>query len=262
MQSKLNQITNGETLLAPIQAFLKCETPAAWITIAAKPESLPVLLVDHLICELKAAQTAAWLLRKYALTPESGKQIQAWLQPYEDFVYRHQGEMSDFQAHKISKQPLIARSDCAYSKALIDKMVLLIKEELHHFYQVLEFLEPHQIEARSIPAGRYAKELMRQVRTFEPATLVDKLICGAYIEARSCERFAKLAPYLAPELTQFYRSLLRSEARHYEDYLELAQMISADSIAPRVEQIGAAEAALILAPDDEFRFHSGSPQID
>ncbi|PQO61000.1 tRNA-(ms[2]io[6]A)-hydroxylase, partial [Klebsiella pneumoniae] len=26
--------------------------------------------------------------------------------------------------------------------------------------------------------------------------LIDKLICGAYIEARSCERFAALAPWL------------------------------------------------------------------
>uniref|UniRef100_D2U3U2 tRNA-(MS[2]IO[6]A)-hydroxylase n=1 Tax=Arsenophonus nasoniae TaxID=638 RepID=D2U3U2_9GAMM len=28
----------------------------------------------------------------------------------------------------------------------------------------------------------------------EPNTLIDKLIIGAYIEARSCKRFAKLAP--------------------------------------------------------------------
>lgn len=77
-----------------------------------------------------------------------------------------------------------------------------------------------------ITASRYARGLLREVTTHEPDTLVDKLICGAYIEARSCERFAALAPYLDPELAKFYRSLLRSEARHYQDYLTLARQIS------------------------------------
>jgi len=67
---------------------------------------------------------------------------------------------------------------------------------------------------------------MTNVRTHEPAILIDKLICGAYIEACSCERFAKLAPYLDDELNKFYIYLLRSEARHYEDYLSLAQKVA------------------------------------
>ncbi|WP_420837764.1 tRNA isopentenyl-2-thiomethyl-A-37 hydroxylase MiaE [Arsenophonus endosymbiont of Bemisia tabaci] len=45
--------------------------------------------------------------------------------------------------------------------------------------------------------------------------LIDKLIIGAYIEARSCKRFAKLAPHLETSLAKFYISLLRSESRHY-----------------------------------------------
>jgi tRNA-(ms[2]io[6]A)-hydroxylase len=60
--------------------------------------------------------------------------------------------------------------------------------------------------------------------------LIDKLICGAYIEARSCERFAALAPWLDDDLQKFYLSLLRSEARHYQDYLDLAQKIAGEDI--------------------------------
>ena len=41
-----------ENLLAPIQTFLKCVTPQAWIEEAIKPENLSVILIDHLICEL------------------------------------------------------------------------------------------------------------------------------------------------------------------------------------------------------------------
>jgi hypothetical protein len=47
--------------------------------------------------------------------------------------------------------------------------------------------------------------MIREIRTHDPATLIDKLICGAYIEARSCERFAKLAPFLDDELNRFLR---------------------------------------------------------
>lgn len=89
--------------------------------------------------------------------------------------------------------------------------------------------------------------------------LIDKLICGAYIEARSCERFAATAPWLDDDLQKFYLSLLRSEARHYQDYLDLAQKIAGEDISERVRQLGEAEAALILRPEAEFRFHSGVP---
>ena len=110
-----------------------------------------------------------------------------------------------------------------------------------------------------ITASRYAKGMLKAVRTHEPLTLIDKLICGAYIEARSCERFAALAPFLDEELQKFYLSLLRSEARHYQDYLRLAQQVSDDDITPRVKLFGEVEAELILSPDSEFRFHSGVP---
>ncbi|KTN00001.1 tRNA isopentenyl-2-thiomethyl-A-37 hydroxylase MiaE, partial [Salmonella enterica] len=105
----------------------------------------------------------------------------------------------------------------------------------------------------------YAKGMLKAVRTHEPLTLIDKLICGAYIEARSCERFAALAPWLDEDLQTFYLSLLRSEARHYQDYLALAQQISAEDISARVRYFGEVEADLILSPDREFRFHSGVP---
>ena len=66
-------------------------------------------------------------------------------------------------------------------------------------------------------------------------------------------------PYLDDDLQAFYLSLLRSEARHYQDYLALAQQVSADDISSRVRFFGEVEAALITSPDDEFRFHSGVP---
>jgi tRNA-(ms[2]io[6]A)-hydroxylase len=245
-------------LLEPINTFLQCETPQAWIDEAIKPENLPNLLRDHANCELKAAQTAMLLLRRYAVDKQSSDALLAWLKPYEDFVYRKIGN-GDFSDYISLSKKLISKSDFEHGDDLISKMVLLIKEELHHFQQVWEMMQSRGITYDNITASGYARGMMKGVRTHEPAKLSDTLICGAYIEARSCERFAKLAPYLDSELEKFYESLLRSEARHFQDYLTLATKVSTTSIDERITFFGEKEAQLIQIPDKEFRFHSGVP---
>ncbi|MBU2224409.1 MAG: tRNA isopentenyl-2-thiomethyl-A-37 hydroxylase MiaE [Gammaproteobacteria bacterium] len=250
---------NNNELLAPIQSFLLCETPTRWLDEAAKPERLPILLQDHLICELKAAQTAMYLLRRYACDQESSATLLHWLKPFEDFAYRFNGDVQSLkQAEKLNKS-IIGRSDFPHSNLIIDRMVLLIREELHHFCQVLEIMQQRGIAYENISASRYAKTLVQHCKTHEPQILIDKLICGAYIEARSCERFAKLAEQVDPVLATFYTSLLRSEARHFADYLELAQVMSKTDITPRVQFFGKLEAELITTPDADFKFHSGCP---
>lgn len=249
-----------DKLLNPINAFLQCPTPQSWIDEAIKPENLHTMLVDHANCELKAAQTAMLLLRRYAVDQQSGDALLAWLKPYEDFVYRKIGN-GDFSDYVSLSKKLISKSDFAHGDELISKMVLLIKEELHHFQQVWEIMQSRGVAYDNLTASRYARGLMKHVRTHEPAKLSDTLICGAYIEARSCERFAKIAPYLDDELGQFYVSLLRSEARHFQDYLSLAYSIAGESIESRVAKFGVVEAELIQTADVMFRFHSGTPNF-
>ncbi|MCL9774337.1 tRNA isopentenyl-2-thiomethyl-A-37 hydroxylase MiaE [Vibrio methylphosphonaticus] len=251
--------TQMEQILAPINQFLHCPTPDSWVAEAKKIENLPVILIDHLLCELKAGQSAMYLLRKYAVDAKSSEILQEWFKPYEQFAYRKQGNSDSLRGKSNISKSIMAKSASPYSQDLIDKMMLLIKEELHHFYQVLEILEGRNIPYHPIPAGRYAKGLLSKATTHEPNTLIDKLIIGAYIEARSCERFAKLAPYMDDDISKFYVSLLRSEARHYQDYLKLAEQISGDDITERVAYFGKIEADLITSPDSDFKFHSGVP---
>lgn len=248
-----------DQLLAPIKQFLQCETPDEWVEQACKPENLSVVLIDHLVCELKAAQSAMYLIRKYAVDGQSGEALLKWLKPFEDFTYRKTGDWRELLKHNNLTKSMLPKSGTPYGQDLIDKMVLLIKEELHHFYQVLEIMNDNGIEYEYVTSSRYAKGLLTHVKTFEPDKLVDKLICGAYIEARSCERFAKLAPHVDKRLGDFYVSLLRSEARHYQDYLTLAEQIASQDIAERVAFFGKVEAELIYSDDEDLRFHSGKP---
>ncbi len=200
-----------------------------------------------------------YLIRKYAVDTSSASNLLDWFKPYEDFAYRKVGSLQTLKGKSHISKAIMAKSDSPYSQDLIDKMVLLIKEELHHFYQVLEIMQARDIAYEPIPASRYAKGLISHMTTHEPQTLIDKLIIGAYIEARSCERFAKLAPHMDEDIAKFYISLLRSEARHYQDYLALAEAIAGHNIDERIAYFGRLEADLISSPDSDFKFHSGIP---
>lgn len=143
---------------------------------------------------------------------------------------------------------------------LLNKMSRLAREELRHFEQVLKAMHDRGIAYQPLSASRYAQGLHAGVRRQEPGRLVDTLIVGALIEARSCERFGRIAPHLDAKLGEFYQSLLKSEARHFNDYLRLANMVAdADDIDRRLEHFRALERGLIEEPDTEFRFHSGVP---
>jgi tRNA-(ms[2]io[6]A)-hydroxylase len=197
--------------IAPILAFLPCQTPEAWVNWALQhPE---ILLIDHANCEKKAASTALNLMYRYVEHPQ-----------------------------------------------LLKKLSRLAREELRHFEQVIAIMGRRGIDYPQLSASRYAGELRAAVRKPEPGRLVDTLLVGAIIEARSCERFAALAPHLDAELGEFYLSLLKSESRHFTDYLKLARGIApAEEVEQRLADLLALEAHLIQSEDEAFRFHSGVP---
>ena len=141
---------------------------------------------------------------------------------------------------------------------LLNRMSRLAREEMRHFEQVIAIMQRRKIAYHHISASRYAAGLRSLVRSEEPYKLADILIVGAFIEARSCERFARIARHLDDELCRFYESLLKSEVRHYRDYLNLAEnLIGQEALSERLSAIADREQKLIQMTDTEFRFHSG-----
>jgi tRNA-(ms[2]io[6]A)-hydroxylase len=198
--------------LLPIHQFLKSETPTKWLEVAIEQQD--VLLVDHALCEKKAASSAISLMHRY---PKHG--------------------------------------------ALIKKMSRLAREELKHYELVLAIIQRRGINYENLPPSTYVKHMRGYVRSTEPAKLIDELIIGAIIEARSCERFSILIPHLDEELATFYASLLASESRHFEDYLMLATTYANEDITDRIALFTGKEAEYINAPDSAFRFHSGIVEL-
>jgi tRNA 2-(methylsulfanyl)-N6-isopentenyladenosine37 hydroxylase len=145
---------------------------------------------------------------------------------------------------------------------LAQRMSRLAREELRHFEQVRALMDERGIAFARLSASRYAGALREAVRPGEPARLLDLLLVGALIEARSCERFGRLAPRLPASLSRFYSGLLASEARHFEHYLQFARTesgVSAGTVDLRMQELLAIDARLVSEPDPQFRFLSGVP---
>ena len=148
---------------------------------------------------------------------------------------------------------------CPGKPDLLSRMSKLAREELRHFEKVHELLTRRGYVYKILKPSRYAGLLNAEVRKHEPEQLVDALIVGAFIEARSCERFASLAPHMDEEIARFFRSLLKSEARHFRDYLDLAEKYADGPIIERIAFFAEIERNAIESPDPLFRFHSGIP---
>ncbi len=186
-------------------------------------------------------------------TPESW--LQAALADLETLLLDHKN--CEFKAASTALS-LMAKYNTHVD--LINLMSRLAREELVHHEQVMRLLKRRKIALRPLSAGRYASGLRAVVRTHEPVKLVDTLVVGAFIEARSCERFEALVPHLDAELGKFYFGLLKSEARHFQGYLRLAyQYGEAADVERSIERVREAERELIESPDVELRFHSGVP---
>ncbi|MDP9084188.1 MAG: tRNA-(ms[2]io[6]A)-hydroxylase [Pseudomonadota bacterium] len=148
---------------------------------------------------------------------------------------------------------------------LTNKMSRLAREELRHYEQVTKLMRTLGVTPQRLAPGRYAERLRRLVGKAEPHREVDLMICGAFIEARSCERFAALGRAIGAPLSDFFRGLHAAEARHHKIYMDLAWRaaqragLSSTEVQARVQAFAALEEQLITQPDSHFRFHSGPP---
>jgi tRNA-(ms[2]io[6]A)-hydroxylase len=173
------------------------------------------VLVDHAHCEMKAASNALSL------------------------ATRHPG-------------------DAALVRALTD----LAREEIEHFQRVLALLVARGVTLGPPPVDAYASELRRAAHELprppggaDAAALVDRLLVGALIEARSCERFKLLAEATAekPEHAAahaLWSDLLASEARHYRTFVDLAARAAHDdrsAVLARLERIARVEGDIVVA---------------
>jgi len=114
----------------------------------------------------------------------------------------------------------------AYHPELVDEMVNLAKEELTHFEMVHQKIKDRGFKLGYERKDEYVIELYKFMRKghVKEIALIDRLLFSAMVEARSCERFKILSENINdPDLREFYRELMISEAGHYTMFLNFAR---------------------------------------
>jgi len=144
-------------------------------------------------------------------------------------------------------------SDAELVTALTD----LAREEIEHFQRVFAMLVERRITLGPPPVDTYAAELRKAAKALPlegagAGRLVDRLLVGALIEARSCERFKLLGDATADDPARegehaLWTELLAAEARHYRTFVDLAERAAGGPVDARLERLATAEAEIVQA---------------
>jgi tRNA 2-(methylsulfanyl)-N6-isopentenyladenosine37 hydroxylase len=141
---------------------------------------------------------------------------------------------------------------------LIEALTAIAREELEHFHQVNQILAARQIPLAPLNSPPYAAALKKHIRSNGAERLLDCLLVGGLIEARSHERLGLLAAHLPePDLAAFYRSLMASEARHFGAFWSLADTyFDRPIVQERLAELAVIESDLLVELHPEPRIHS------
>jgi tRNA 2-(methylsulfanyl)-N6-isopentenyladenosine37 hydroxylase len=130
---------------------------------------------------------------------------------------------------------------------LVEHAAALAAEEVQHFRRVLAILKRRGWPLGGRRRNPWAQGLRAQiVPGREPWTKVDRLLFGAMIEARSCERFTRLLEVVDDrEVAHLLADLGPAERRHWQLFFELAgREVDPEDFAARFERWRELEADL------------------
>jgi tRNA 2-(methylsulfanyl)-N6-isopentenyladenosine37 hydroxylase len=130
---------------------------------------------------------------------------------------------------------------------LVEHAAALAAEEVQHFRRVVAILRKRGWPLGGRRKNPWAQSLRaRIVPGREPWTKVDRLLFGAMIEARSCERFTRLLEVIEDrEVAHLLADLGPAERRHWQLFYQLAgRETDAETLAARFQHWREFEADL------------------
>lgn len=130
---------------------------------------------------------------------------------------------------------------------LVAAMTDLAVEEMVHFREVVKLVQSRGLVLGADEKDPYVNAIRALIRQGSDVYLLDRLLTAGVIEARGAERFGLVAEALPEgDLKNFYRSITRSECRHFELFLDLAkEYFSAGVIESRWQALLDAEGEII-----------------
>ncbi len=182
---------------------------------------------------------------RYPTSPNWAKVV---LDDFDAFLIDHAGAEK-----KASGMAMSMALHYADKPDIVTAMIDLSIEELDHFREVVKLMTARQLQLQKDEKDSYINQLRKQARNGRDEYFLDRLLLGGVIEARGAERFGLIAAALplgesaeGDELKHFYDAITRSEARHQNLFIELAENhFPTPTITERLDQLLDAEAQLI-----------------
>ncbi len=130
---------------------------------------------------------------------------------------------------------------------LIQAMTELAVEELTHYRQVVKLIYARGLQLQADKKDNYVVQMRQHIRHGKDAYLLDRLLTAGIIEARGAERFGLIASALpAGPLKTFYQSITRSEQRHEDLFVALAEKyLPGAMVQARLDELLDTEAAIV-----------------
>ena len=132
---------------------------------------------------------------------------------------------------------------------LVQQMMLLAREELEHFHQMLWLTQAGGLVLRPDEKDLYVQALRKETRQGKGEYLLDRLLVSGIVEARGCERFGMVAEALDPgPMKSFYQDITRSESRHHVLFYHVARRyFDVDVVDQRQDELLEREADVLKA---------------
>ncbi len=178
--------------------------------------------------------------------------VDAVMEDFDTFMQDHAAAEK-----KASGMALSMISHYPDRKALVEVMSELAVEELSHFREVIKWLHQRGIQLSADTKDPYVLAMRDHIRNGSDVYLLDRLLTGGIIEARGCERFGMVADALEEgALKNFYRSITRSEARHFNTFVDLAyQYFDQAIVDQRLDELLDIEADITAQLDITAALH-------
>ena len=141
---------------------------------------------------------------------------------------------------------------------LVTELLVIAREEMEHFQMVHDLIKKKGLTLARERKDNYVNELMKFLKKdgSRKQALTDRLLFSAMIEARSCERFRVLSENIKdPELSNFYRELMISEAGHYTTFLGFARKYGEGDVNKRWQEWLEYEGSIIVNYGKEESIH-------
>lgn len=141
---------------------------------------------------------------------------------------------------------------------MVSELTAIAQEEMDHFNRVHELIKKRGGILGRTRKDDYVNDLYKFIiQGSREDYLIDRMLFAAMIEARSCERFKVLTENIKdPELKEFYKELMISEATHYTAFIGFARKLGdPEKVNKRWEEWLEYEAKIIASYGKKDHIH-------